>query len=116
MIRADFRREGESLRLIMEGHAEQGEAGRDIVCAAASGIFYALAGYLSNFRRESARIGKIRSGSAEVSCGADGEEAMRLTYIGLLQLALTYPENICVTDGIWRHKVASPRDIAAEGA
>lgn len=100
----------------MEGHAEQGEAGRDIVCAAASGIFYALAGYLSNFRRESVRIEEVRSGFADISCDEGGEEAMRLTYIGLLQIALTYPDYLCVSDGIWRHKVSAPRDIAAEGA
>lgn len=107
MIRANFSRGESGLRLKMWGHAGYSESGGDIVCAAVSGIFYALLGYLKN-QDLGLKINSLGSGLADIECGFDGEEAMKLCCIGLLQIALTYPGTVSVDGMAWRWRVGSP--------
>lgn len=107
MITADFKRERGALRLTLRGHAGYSE-GDDIVCAAVSGIFYALCGYLANIKPEGLRIHSIRAGEGDVECAESGEEAMKLVCIGLLQIALTYPGYLAVNNEAFSWKTRSP--------
>ncbi|MBR3687242.1 MAG: ribosomal-processing cysteine protease Prp [Clostridia bacterium] len=110
MIKTEFSRcEGDWLRLRIDGHAGYGEEGNDIVCAAVSGIFYSLCGYLSNFCSDEVRLDYVGSGHAEVRCSAVGEEAMKLACIGIWQISLTYPECVNVENNAWNWKMNSCR-------
>ena len=95
MIEAFFAKKEGRCSLFVNGHAGYANVGRDIVCAAVSSLVCALAGYIRN-ECDGAEIHALRSGIASLECGEDGEEAMRMTYIGLLQIALTYPGIVCV--------------------
>ncbi len=107
MISAEFSRNKEGYSLRMSGHAGSPSEGGSIVCAAVSGMFYALLGYIINECR-SVKINEVRSGSADIECSPDGESAMKLTYIGLLQIAATFPESISVKESVWSLKVNRP--------
>lgn len=83
----------------MRGHAQY-NPGCDIVCAGASAIAYALAGYLHNcgghllgWREE-----RLDSGDLSLQCAGDEMvgEAYRMALIGLLQLEAAYPEHVRV--------------------
>lgn len=105
MIRARFYKSGDCLRLTVSGHAGYSDGGDDIVCAAASGIFYALLGYLSSFHRDGLRIITVESGIADIECSPDGEEAMKLACIGLIQLELTYEGYVAVENSVWNWRI-----------
>ena len=107
MIRADFSRDESGLRLKLCGHAGYSFCGGDIVCAAVSGIFYALLGYLANMDA-GLKINALSSGIADIECGLVGEEAMKLCCIGLIQIALTYPGTVSVDSVAWNWRVDSP--------
>lgn len=112
MIEAEFSRGDGGFSLSVSGHAGYSACGGDIVCAAVSGIVYALAGYLVN-ECKGAVIGTLRPGCAAIECGFDGENAMRMAYIGLLQLALTYPDHVRVKCDAWRVMVGEARELTA---
>lgn len=107
MIRADFSRDESGLRLRLLGHAGYSSSGGDIVCAAVSGIFYALLGYLKNSSC-TLKVNALGSGHADLECGPEGEEAMKLCCIGLLQIALTYPGTVSVDGDAWQWKIGIP--------
>ncbi len=111
MILADFSRKDsdDRLCLTLEGHANYTDGGDDIVCAAVSGLFYALCGYLANLEDGRMCLERLRSGSATLSCALCGEEAMHLVFIGLFQIMLTYPENLSVTNSAFDWKIALNR-------
>lgn len=106
MISASFYR-GERGRLCFEvhGHAE-GEGGR--ICAAASGICYTVLGYLENMRRGEYDLVRLEPGRLELEGGDGCEEALKLTCIGLIQLAVSYPDSVSVENGLWDWTVGSP--------
>ena len=110
MIRANFSRGETGLHLVLCGHAGYSGSGGDIVCAAVSGIFYALLGYLANCG-VGLKINRLGSGIADVECGPCGEEAMKLCCIGLLQIALTYPGTVSVDSAIWNWRLRSPTNV-----
>lgn len=85
MIRAVCSRNG----LTVQGHAGYAEAGRDIVCAAASALVWALAGVL----QETGRLEKMHTGTgwAEVTGTGDCEREFALVRCGLEMLAAQYP-------------------------
>lgn len=112
MIKARFSRLDGGFSLKVTGHAGYSDSGDDIVCAAVSGIVYALAGYIAGECGESGKS-SLGLGDARLSCGSDGEAAMRMAYIGLLQLALTYPECVCVDCNAWRVNIGKTRDVVA---
>lgn len=100
MISAKFSRDEKGLKASICGHAGYSAGGADIVCAAVSGLVYALVGYLANESGE-LRVNLLCSGCADIECGTDGEEAMKLCCIGLLQIALSYPGTVAVDGGAW---------------
>lgn len=108
MIKIDFSRDSGRIRLKMQGHA-----GSDIVCAGTSGIFYALLGYLANEKKSELRVGKVASGDVEISCAEDYSHAMRLCYIGFLQIAMTYHGTLAVSESVWHSAVGSPISVGA---
>lgn len=108
MIKIDFSRDSGRIRLKMQGHA-----GSDVVCAGASGIFYALLGYLANEKKSELRVGKVASGDVEISCSEDYSHAMRLSYIGFLQIAMSYKDTAIVSESVWNSSVASPIRVGA---
>lgn len=105
MITANFSRGESGLRMSVQGHAEYSSDGDDIVCAAVSGLVYALLGYLANEAVEF-NINAFGSGVADIECSLRGEEAMKLCCIGLLQIALSYPDSLAVCGAAWRWGIA----------
>ena len=105
MIRARFERCGISrLGVCIEGHSGYSADGKDIVCAGVSAIFYALLGYLSNSFGDSLTVKEVSSGRAEIECPEEGEEAVRMACIGILQISENYPFCVSVENRIWNSK------------
>ena len=100
MIRAGFFRDCDGYRVVVEGHSGYAQAGQDIVCAAVSGIFFALAGYLKN-TPGGCDIISIRSGFAELACPRGSEEALKMACIGMIQVGELYPECVTVCNKIF---------------
>lgn len=90
MTRVYIETDGKRHILSARGHA----TGSAEVCAAVSGILYALAGYLT--LEESAQAHKHRMESADVlldySGGVRVESAYAMATVGLLQLRDAYPK------------------------
>ena len=107
MISIDFFRKGESISLNMSGHAGYSSHGSDIVCAAVSGIFYALLGYLAN-EDSGLKVKRLAPGDVCISCPERYASAMRLAYIGFLQIALTYPGSASVSESVWNAGASAP--------
>lgn len=100
MITSKFSRSGSGLRMTVCGHAGHSASGNDIVCAAVSGLVYALIGYLAN-EIGIFKVNSFGAGYADVECGTLGEGAMKHCCIGLLQIALTYPDSLSVSGEAW---------------
>ncbi len=107
MIRAEFLPSGGRISLKMSGHAGYSRSGGDIVCAAVSGIFYALIGYLANEGADLS-INRLSGGDVDIDCSASGAPAMRLAYIGFLQIALSYPGTVDVCESVWGGTLGVP--------
>ena len=110
MINIDFYREGEKISLTMQGHAGYATTGGDIVCAAVSGIFYALLGFLST-EKSGLRVGKLAPGDVAISCSEAYNSAMKQAYIGFLQMATTYPGTAEISETVWNLNI--PRHTRA---
>ena len=106
MIRVSLKNEEDKLRLVLLGHADYAPRGSDIVCAAASGIFYAVLGYLVNFGKEDFSVNAVREGYADLACGKQYAEILKLVILGLLQLEITYPGHISVVEDVWNFKLS----------
>lgn len=104
MITASFSRDEAGLRMVVRGHAGYSESGDDIICAAVSGLVYALLGYLAN-EVGGCKVNSFGSGIADIECGPCGEEAMKLCCIGLLQIALAYPDSVAVYGDAWSWRI-----------
>jgi uncharacterized protein YsxB (DUF464 family) len=110
MIKTKFSRGSDGrFRLQIDGHACYGGEGNDIVCAAVSGIFYSLCGYLSNFCSEGSDLDRFGPGYAFVSCDESGEEAMKLACVGIWQISLIYPGYVEVENNAWDWKMNACR-------
>lgn len=96
MIKGSMTAKGGEYRLQLLGHA----TGSPQVCAAVSGIVYALAGWLNNDSVHQTRPPGItlESGLSEITAYGDSyvETAFELAEVGLLQIAKQYPEYLCV--------------------
>ena len=101
MIIADFSRSKQGFKVHIEGHANRATDGGDLVCAAASGMFYALCGYLFNFKRDSLKINRLECGLADLECGPECEDYIQMTCLGFYQLAMSYPENVAIINRAW---------------
>lgn len=97
MIRAQYRKDGDSHFLKLTGHANYAEHGEDIVCAGASSLVYSLLGWMENNSEDMAYTdADVHSGSVEITCegGERTATAFEMTAIGLLQLADSYPDHV----------------------
>ena len=90
-------------RLTVEGHAQSGEPGHDLVCAAASALAYTMAANVANMAdngqvREP--IMKLNPGEAEVGCNPATryKATVGLVFdsvcLGFELLAMNYPDYI----------------------
>ncbi len=108
MIVADFTKSSRGYRIRIEGHANYSDEGEDAVCAAVSGIFYALCGYLLNFKKGSFDVLSIGCGLADLECGEDCEASLQQACLGLWQVACQYPEHVKVNIDAWRWRMCPP--------
>lgn len=97
MTRVYAERDGRHCILRAKGHA----TGSEQVCAAVSGILYALAGYLTNAMRERyVEVYEYRMDSGDVLLDFNGDEgttaAFEMAAIGLMQIAQGCPELVGV--------------------
>lgn len=98
MIVVSYEKSRESCTLRVEGHAGYAARGSDIVCAAASILFYTLANYLSARKEAEVQVTK-RNGDALLT--ARGEEAgkgLALILTGFFLLQESYPEYVRVQE------------------
>lgn len=94
MTTITIQRDADTYRLTAVGHA----TGEPAVCAAVSGLVYALGGYLTNL----ARAGEVtlercmlESGAAELEASGDAaRQSFELAAVGLLQVARSYPKQV----------------------
>lgn len=88
---------GGRYKLRLRGHAGY-NPGNDIVCAATSAIVFALMGYLANAKEHISDTVTLDYAPGEVSIDVLGDDtlspAFTMAYIGLAQIAESYPENI----------------------
>ena len=84
-----------SFTLCMEGHADF-DPGNDIVCAALSAFFFALANYLDDIG--AAPSVKYESGRAFIKCkgGRKARFALEFVIFALYMLEARYPGNVKV--------------------
>lgn len=97
MIRAKYTIEGNKHTLVVLGHANYAEHGKDIVCAGASSLVQALIGFVEDLEFEIYCISIDReAGEVIVSCRGDKavEAAFKLVCIGLGQIAESYPDHL----------------------
>ena len=82
--------------LTVRGHAGYGEDGKDIVCAAASALVYALVYALAGRLRETGRLERFQSapGYAEIAGTGDCAREFALVRCGLELLARQYPDRV----------------------
>ena len=101
MIRVVYHREYH--RLTIEGHAQSGEPGHDLVCASASILAYTLAASVNDLVANGQAgdpIMELYGGNATVSCKPAHRLKAVVTMIfdsictGYALLAATHPENI----------------------
>lgn len=89
--------------VVVEGHAQSGEVGHDLVCASASILVYTLASFLEN-AYEAGQIDEpilvLEEGHAWISCDPPIKYRDAVTLVfdsicaGFELLARNYPENI----------------------
>jgi uncharacterized protein YsxB (DUF464 family) len=107
MINIEFSRAEGNISLKMRGHAGYSPSGDDIVCAAVSGIFYALLGFLAN-ESSGLSVRSLTPGNVEIACAEKFSPSMRLAYIGFLQIAMSYPGTARVFESVWGGGANSP--------
>ena len=90
-------------RVIVDGHAQSGEIGHDLVCASASILFYTLAAFVKNMEsagQTKCPIVKLSEGQAFIDCNAFRQYKGAITLVfdaicgGFELLAHHYPDNI----------------------
>ena len=93
----------DSNRVSVEGHAQSGEVGHDLVCASASILIYTLASFAKNTskaKQSHKLVLKLDNGDAEVSCKSKRPYKAAITLVfdsicaGFELLARNYPDNI----------------------
>lgn len=101
MIKVVYHRELN--RVTMEGHAQSGEEGHDLVCASASILMYTLASFVENMRGAGQVYNptvKLNEGDAVVYCVPPNKSKSAVTLVfdsicgGFELLARDYPDNI----------------------
>ena len=106
MVLAEFKRVNDgNIGLVMKGHSSHKECGQLIVCAAISGVFYTLLGYLKNTFGANIKVHRLKSGDVDIECVGPGSEAFRMACIGFLQIGEMYPGEIEVINKVWDSKL-----------
>lgn len=112
MIDAGFFKENDGFRVIITGHAGYATEGQDIVCASVSTLFYTMVGYLHTLKGSKCKVHKLQKGYAEMSCSAVGEEALRMTCIGILQVSEQYPQCVRLHNEIWKSRFGAHNGVS----
>lgn len=90
-------------RVDITGHAQSGEAGRDLVCASASILAYTLASFVENMKQARQAYNPtvdLREGDAVIACEPPSRYKGAVTLVfdsicgGFELLAKDYPDNI----------------------
>lgn len=90
-------------KVTVDGHAQSGEAGHDLVCASATTLVYTLAAFYRNTskaRHSHKLVIDIKNGHAEVSCKPKEKQKGAILIVtdaicgGFEVLANSYPEYI----------------------
>lgn len=101
MIRAHYAEGEGSYELSIDGHAGYAEHGKDIVCAACSGITYALLAFLEYYSEEVSDVPGliVESGRFYVACkGTDRiATAFHMALLGLRKIGSQYPDHVSIT-------------------
>ena len=95
------------ISLVINGHADYDERGKDIVCASTSILTYTIAEIVSDMheweRITENSIIRLNDGEAYINCHCVGEEAynellgaFRVVLMGYHLLAEEYPQNVVV--------------------
>ena len=99
MIRARYTAEGNTHLLSVQGHANYGRYGSDIVCAGISALVQALIGWAENkpYIIECMSIDD-KNGEVIIECqgGEDVAAAFYITAIGIEQIAQGYPRHALI--------------------
>ncbi len=97
MINAKYEVEGNTHTLMVLGHANYADYGKDIVCAGVSSLVQALIGYIANNDCKTDFVSVDESGG-EVCISCDGGDEIaavfNMTAIGLEQIAYSYPDHV----------------------
>lgn len=97
MVRAKYTVNYDMHKLVVQGHANYAEYGKDIVCAGVSALVQALTGWCEEHydKVNSISIDK-EGGEVIVSCTGDEDVAavFYMTAIGLEQIADSYPNHV----------------------
>ena len=97
MVRARYTIDDNAHTLEVAGHANYAEYGKDIVCAGVSSLVQALIGWLEeNYDKADGIRVDAHEGRVVVSCegGEDVSAVFNMTYIGLAQIADSYPDHV----------------------
>lgn len=114
MIRVKVSQVRDGLQLELRDHA----TGEPLVCAGASAIVWALAGWLKN-HHEAEPVMTLRAGDAFLQCARtpEAEVAFELAVVGLMQLERTYPEAVWLerAEGTLIRSFGPPSPCQGEG-
>jgi uncharacterized protein YsxB (DUF464 family) len=97
MVRAKYTVDENTHALVLLGHANYGEYGKDIVCAGVSALVQALIGWIeeNSWKAECISVDH-KEGEMLISCegGEDIAALFQMTAIGLEQIADSYPDHV----------------------
>lgn len=97
MVRAKYTVDESIHTLVVLGHANYDEYGRDIVCAGVSALVQALIGWVEeNYHKAKCISIDPKEGEVIISCegGEDLAAVFHMASIGLEQLADSYPDHV----------------------
>lgn len=97
MVRAKYTVEDGTHTLVLIGHANYDEYGKDIVCAGVSALVQALIGWIEEYYYKANCISiDPKDGEVIISCegGEELSAVFNMTSIGLMQIADSYPDHV----------------------
>lgn len=103
MITAKYTIEKNKHTLVVVGHSRYAEYGKDIVCAGVSALVQALIGWVDDSYCKVESISKDEiNNEVIVSCcgGKDVKAVFSMAYIGLEQIAESYPNHLQIDKDI----------------
>lgn len=97
MVKAKYTIDENTHTLVVLGHANYAEYGKDIVCAGVSALVQALIGWIeeNHYRAECISVDP-HEGKVIISCegGEDIASVFYMASIGLMQIADSYPDHV----------------------